>query len=253
MATPGAQRTNENQVHTDDTWKAVGAELRVLILAGIPVGVVVAGIGSRIAMLLLRLTSPDTVRGVTSDDGFTIGRVTVGGTYNLLMIGAAVGLIGAGAYRVVGPRLVGPVWLRHLTVAAACAAVVGAMLVHADGVDFTLLQPTWLAIGLFVALPGLFGASIGPAVEAAARRDSAAATGWRRWLLPLLLVGAFPLTLFVATAITVVLMCWVTLRRLEQVSRLRSSAPFGLAVRAAWILVAVAGLVALVGDVQAIV
>jgi hypothetical protein len=80
---------------------------RVIVVAGISVGVVVGGVGSRVAMLVLRLTSPDHVRGVTSDDGFTIGRVTLSGTYNLLLLGAAVGIIGAAAYRVVAPWLIG--------------------------------------------------------------------------------------------------------------------------------------------------
>ncbi|MEX2252307.1 MAG: hypothetical protein WD895_09595 [Acidimicrobiia bacterium] len=122
--------------------------MRVLIVAGIPVGVLVAGVGSRLAMLLIRVTSPDRVVGVTSDDGFTIGEVTLGGTYNLLLLGAAVGVIGAGAYQMVAPWLIGPIWFRRLTTGLASAAVVGSMLVHADGIDFTLLKPTWLAIGL---------------------------------------------------------------------------------------------------------
>ena len=58
----------------------LGEQLRVLIVGGIPYGVLVAGVGSRLAMLLLRLTSPDAVSGVTSgiesDDGFTIGQMT---------------------------------------------------------------------------------------------------------------------------------------------------------------------------------
>lgn len=37
----------------------VGERLRVLVVAGILVGVVVVGVGSRLAMLLLRLTSPE--------------------------------------------------------------------------------------------------------------------------------------------------------------------------------------------------
>ncbi len=52
---------------------------RVIVAAGFLVGLPVIGLGSRLAMLLLRLTSPDAVIGATSDDGFTIGKVTVGG------------------------------------------------------------------------------------------------------------------------------------------------------------------------------
>src|SRR6188768_2008949 len=97
--------------------------MRVIAVAGVFVGVVVVGLGSRIAMLVLRITSPDRVRGVVSDDGFEIGRVTLGGTYNLLVIGAAVGVIGACVYRLVRRWLIGPLWFRRATTGLAAAAV----------------------------------------------------------------------------------------------------------------------------------
>ncbi|MGA8987068.1 hypothetical protein, partial [Aeromicrobium sp.] len=52
----------------------LGELLRIVILAGVPVGIIVIGGGSRLAMFLLRLTSDDSVIGLTSDDGFTIGQ-----------------------------------------------------------------------------------------------------------------------------------------------------------------------------------
>lgn len=90
----------------------LGERLWILVVAGISTGVVVVGVGSRLAMLVLRLTSPDRVHGLTSDDGFVIGRFTFGGTYNLLLLGAAIGVIGAATYRAVSPWLSGPAWSR---------------------------------------------------------------------------------------------------------------------------------------------
>ncbi len=127
--------------------RGVVDELLLLVLAGIPTGALVAGLGSRLAMLILRLTSHPRVNGIQSDDDFTIGRFTLGGTYNLMVIGAAAGIIGAAAYQWVRPWLIGPRWFRYLTVGLASGAVVGSMLVHADGIDFRALTPTWLAIG----------------------------------------------------------------------------------------------------------
>lgn len=223
--------------------------LWVLIVAGIPTGALVAGVGSRLAMLVLRLTSPDSVDGLTSDDGFEIGRFTLFGTYNLLLLGAAVGVIGAAAYRCVQPWLLGPRWLRRLTVAAASGAVVGSMLVHADGIDFRLLKPMWLAVGLFVALPAVFGVAIGAAVDRMS--IDVPQHGWRRWALPIVLVVAFPpVTVMVAIA-AVMLTAWVPVRRgLESTGGLPKLA--GLGVRAVWLLIALAGLAALVGDVRAL-
>ncbi len=226
--------------------------MRVLIVSGVLTGALLIGVGSRLAMLVLRVTSPDHVRGVTSDDGFTIGEVTLGGTYNLLMLGAAVGIIGAAAYRMVAPWLIGPLWFRRLTTGLASGAVVGSMLVHADGIDFTVLKPKWLAIGLFVALPALFGMFIGVAVDAVGRPDSWTNRGRRRWLLPTIAVACFPTTLPVVAATALIFGLWVLVSSCAPVQQLRDAWAYALAVRAVWLLVAVVGLVALVNDTRAL-
>ncbi|HEY5875706.1 MAG TPA: hypothetical protein VIT64_10405 [Ilumatobacteraceae bacterium] len=227
--------------------------MRVLVVGGIPAGVILVGVGSRVAMFILRLTSPDRVRGVTSDDGFTIGQVTLAGTYNLLVLGAVVGIIGAAAYQLVAPWLIGPTWFRRLTTGLASAAVVGSMLIHADGVDFTLLQPTWLAIGLFIALPGLFGTLIGPVVDSVSRPGSWTNRGRRRWLLPVVCVGCVPPAIPVVLFAAAVLGVWVLVSEAEPVQRVRRAPLYALAIRSAWLLIAVLGLVALLNDAQAVV
>ncbi len=232
---------------------SIAEEMRVLIVAGIAYGVVVAGVGSRVAMFALRATSSDAVIGIQSDDDFTIGRFTIGGTYNLLVIGAMVGMVGAGAYRLVRPWLIGPMWFRRLTTGLAAGAVAGSMLVHADGIDFRLLKPTWFAIGLFVALPGLFGAFIGPVVDRVGREDSWTRRGRRRWVLPTILALAFPPTLVLVPVAATVVTTLLVVRSVEGVQRVRASLPYGLTVRALWLGIAVLGLVALIGDIADII
>jgi hypothetical protein len=134
--------------------------------------------------------------------------VTLAGTYNLLLIGAAVGIIGAAVYQLVRPWLIGPHWFRRLTVGLASAVVVGSMLVHSDGIDFTVLQPTWLAVGLFVMLPACFGVVIGVAVDAVDRPDSWTRKGRRRWVLPLVLVTCFPQLVPIVAVAAAVLAMW---------------------------------------------
>ena len=228
----------------------IGEPLRVLIVAGVPTGVVVAGIGSRLGMLVLRITSDDSVVGLTSDDDFTIGRFTLFGTFNLLMLGAVVGIIGAAAYQWVRPWLIGPAWFGLLTVGLAVGAVVGSMLVHADGIDFRVLTPTWLAIGLFVLLPAMFGVAVALAVEKVRRPESWTARGRTRWLLPLLLVVPFPLVWLVVAVATGVLVIWVSIRDTAPIRWLAANRWFALAARAAWLGIAVLGLLALIGDIQ---
>ena len=225
--------------------------LRVAVVAGVFLGVLVGGLASRLAMGLLRVTTGARVHGVTSDDGFIIGRVTLGGTYGLLMLGAVVGIIGAAAYRLVAPWLIGPNWFRRMTTAAASGAVVGSMLLHADGIDFRLLEPTWLAMGLFVGLPALFGAVIGPVVDRVAAPGSWTSRGPWVWVLPTLLVAMFPATLLVLAVAAPIMAVWVLLRD-RGLADLQHRLIVRQIVRAAWLAVAIVGLIALVNDVRAI-
>lgn len=255
VAAPTADELTDMRAAGPD-WRDIRAsvveELRILIVGGVPFGVLVAGVGSRVAMFLLRITSPESIIGVQSDDDFEIGRFTVGGTYNLLALGAAVGFVGAGAYRLVRTRLIGPTWFRRLTTGLAAGAVVGSMLVHADGIDFRLLKPTWFAIALFVALPALFGILIGPVVDRVAHDDSWTRDGRQRWMLPIVLLLAFPPMILLLPFATAVVTGFVALRRIDVVQRTRATMPFGLVVRALWLGVAVQGAFDLFNDITEI-
>lgn len=131
--------------------------------AGALAGAIVGGVGGRLAMLVLRLTSDPIVIGVTSDDGFEIGRFTFGDTLGLVAAMAALGTANGALYVVVRrgipPRLRAPLW------SGFAATVGGSQFVHEDGVDFTLLGPTWLAVGAFVLLPGLAALAVVLLVE----------------------------------------------------------------------------------------
>jgi hypothetical protein len=239
-----------SETDTRQLRSTVPKQVRLLVLAGIPFGVIVAGLGGRLAMLVLRITSPDSVIGVQSDDDFTIGRVTFGGTYNLMMLGAVIGIIGVAAYQCVSPRLIGPLWFRRLTLALGSGAVVGSMLVHADGIDFTVLKPTWFAISLFVALPALFGLLIGPVVDRVAARLSAAPNRKREWVLPAVLALAFPLSLFVLMLATVIYTLWAAVRDNSDARRILQGRVQMVVVRGLWLGIAVLGLLSLMGDIE---
>jgi hypothetical protein len=237
----------------DDKTRRFFEVMRALVVGGIFGGALLIGVGSRVAMLILRVTSPDNVHGVKSDDGFVIGRVTLAGTYNLMLIGASFGIIGAGAYLMVRRWLIGPLWFRRLTTALAAGAVVGSMLIHADGVDFSRLGPTWFAIGLFIALPAVFGWFIGSVVDNVTRQGSWTSTGRTRWVLPLVLIALFPLTVVVVMFAAPIVGVWVVVSDFGVVQRVRRSAPHALVIRAMWLSVALVGLVAVVGDAHAVV
>lgn len=149
-------RAVRDQVSSILWWVLVGTA------AGAIAGFLVGGIGGRLAMLLLRLTSGDVVLGVTSDDGFEMGVVSAQ-TFNLVLamtvLGSLNGLLYAVLRNAIPLRLRLPLW----TGLAALAG--GSGFVHEDGVDFTLISPVLLAVALFVLLPGAAAALVVLLVE----------------------------------------------------------------------------------------
>jgi hypothetical protein len=129
--------------------------LAAVTWAGAVLGLLVGGVGSRLAMMLLARLNPQ-VAGLTSDDGFTMGQLTMQ-TLDLLVTTTLIGVIGGGIYYVLRGLLIGPRWFRILSVSVGPAVVVGSRLVHVEGVDFSL-DPVWLAIALFVAIPLAYAA-----------------------------------------------------------------------------------------------
>lgn len=231
------------------TEPSIGRELlhwlRVVTIAGVPTGLLIIGIGARLSMMLLRVTSDDSVRGRTSDDGFVIGRFGFIDTYGLIQIGALVGVIGATTYLLLRRWLVGARWFRAVTVGLAAGAVGGSMLLDADGTDFRVLVPRWLAISLFVAIPTLFGAAIGPAVEAAERSRNG---GWTRFVV-VLAVG--PAALLSYILVVPVLFVYAAIRSTPPSSQPPPTVLVWL-VRVVWLGIATLGAVALVDDIRSI-
>jgi hypothetical protein len=129
--------------------------LAAIAAAGALLGLLVGGVGGRLAMMV-RMNPRAT--GVTSDDGFSIGQLTLAGSLNLLLVGALLGALGAAVYAVLRALMIGPRWFKVVSISVGPAIVVGEQLVHVNGVDFTFLQPAWLAIVMFVLIPGVYAA-----------------------------------------------------------------------------------------------
>src|SRR4029078_5656824 len=87
-------------------WRSLEPVVRLLsatIIIGAISGAVIGGLGGRLAMRILLLTSDDSVEGLTSDYGFEIGRVTLSDTLGLVIVTAFIGVIAALLYLVVRP------------------------------------------------------------------------------------------------------------------------------------------------------
>jgi hypothetical protein len=199
--------TAEASQRAADRWAGFEPFARLVsatILIGAASGAVIGGIGGRIAMRILFLTSDDAVKGVTSDDGFEIGRFDLGSTLQLVILTTFLGVVAALCFLVAHP-FVRPLGRRAVPAAAVFYGVVGgALLVHTGGVDFRLLEPLWLAIGLFVAISAGFGAVVARFV---ARADGPGAWPERApwWVIwpPMLFLVILPFMLVAAVGLAV--------------------------------------------------
>ena len=166
-------------------WRVFVPSIRLVsatIIIGAVGGAIVGGLGGRIAMRILFLTSDDAVKGVTSDDGFEIGRFTLSNTVGLVIVTMFIGVLAALLYLVAHPFVARWGRARVPAMATFYGVVGGAMLVHTDGVDFKLLEPAVLAIALFVAISAGFGAVVAHLVGLAAA-DGAWPQTWPWWAL----------------------------------------------------------------------
>lgn len=232
-------------------WERVARTAAAAVTGGALLGLLTGGIGGRLAMMLLAVTNP-AATGVRSDDGFIMGTFTLSGTLNLLLLGALFGIVGAGIYLAVRPWLIGPRALRAATLAGGAGAAVGSLLVHTDGVDFRLLGPVWLAVGLFFAIPALYAAGL-PYVVDRLEAGWFAQRGRVAALFPLLAFVFLPLGALVGVPIAVVGLLWSSLRRSDDARKFLTGPVLANAVRGVLVTIFAWGVAGLVRDVSGLV
>jgi len=223
-------------------WVSLGAA------AGGLGGVLIGGIGGRLAMFFLRLTSDHSVRGLESDDGFIIGRFDFTATASLMVVtsvlGVVVGLI------VVAGRPFFPKRGMPFAWALAGAITGGALLISSDGIDFTLLGPHSFAVALFIAIPAAGAGSIAWLTELYPR------FWWRnRKLTGLAALAAVPAVIAFPLAIFALLVSaiWLVAIQSPPVRTLHTRRPVRAMATVLFGLIVTLGLLDLVGDVREIV
>ncbi|HXV33369.1 MAG TPA: hypothetical protein VD769_05105 [Gaiellaceae bacterium] len=144
---------------------AVARAVGGCLAAGLLVGIVVAGLGSRVVMRLLALADPDA-RGIITENGNVVGEITLGGTVGLILFagvpaGVLAGLIVFGARR----WLPAPLLWRGLVLAVVLLALLGGMVIDPDNFDFFFIDPAGLAVALFGALYLVAGFALAPLAD----------------------------------------------------------------------------------------
>lgn len=223
---------------------AIGVRrLAAVTAAGGLLGLLVGGVGGRLAMLLLARLNPD-FSGRETDDGFTIGQFS-GATFNLLFVATLIGVVGGAVYLVVRGLMFGPRWFQLLSISVGPAVVVGDQLVSPHGIDFTL-DPAILAVAMFVLIPGVYAALLAVLAERWLREDSFFATAR-------ILRAALPLVLWlpilpVVVPFVVGLTAYEALRRRDRGSGALARPVWPWLARAALALIFATSLVSLIQD-----
>jgi hypothetical protein len=207
---------------------------------------------ARLAMRLLASLNPEDTASVT-DDGFLVGRVTFGGSAQLLLASVQAVLLGAIVYLLVRPLLLGRPWVRTATLALGVATTLAALLVAPDSFDFVALEPHWLPIVLFWLLPAVSVAAFAVLAEHWLAEGSwfqRAPLSTVCWTLLVWLLGGVALVL-VLPLVVVALVGVLLLRRFPPVGAVRLGALW--IGRLALVVIFVGAVVDLVRDTQQLV
>jgi hypothetical protein len=129
-------------------------------LAGLIVGVLLAGVGGRLVMRFAALMVPGSVGGVT-ENGNVIGVITLGGTLGLvLLVGLLFGAVAGSLWVTISPWLPASPTTRAALAIPIAIGLGTAGLVNDRNPDFVILGRDPLVIGSLVLLVALFGPAL---------------------------------------------------------------------------------------------
>ncbi|TML62675.1 MAG: hypothetical protein E6G17_08030 [Actinobacteria bacterium] len=180
---------------TDGFASRYARTLSATMVAGLVAGFVAAGIGSRLTMRILAVTTHPLPAGFRTEAEAQVGKITTGGTVFLLLIGAVLGAGGALLYLALRRWLPGSGWSRGIVFGLLLVALLGRKVVDPGNKDFQFLTPKPLALALFSSLFIAFGLLVVPLVERFDRGFPL--PSWQHWAwaayLPLVLVALPPI------------------------------------------------------------
>jgi hypothetical protein len=165
--------------------------IAAVFVAGGVAGMLVGGLGSRVAMRIAALTARDAAQGLTTEAGATVGRITLEGTvFLVLFAGVGSALVGTAFYLTALAWLPRRRWVRALAFGGLELAFIGTTLLDPGNPDFTILGRPLLNVLLFGSMFVLHGVVLVMLVEPCGRLVSTFASG-RRWRARLVDVATF--------------------------------------------------------------
>ncbi len=146
-----------NQPPSSLAWSTLIRSTAISGITGALAGVLVGGVGGRIAMRISALVAGDSARGAITDNGDRVGEFTIEGTVELLANGLIFGVVGGVVWIVSEP------WLGRyghrvgLSFGILLFALAGTEAIVADNRDFAILDPAWFNVLLFGLLFFAYG------------------------------------------------------------------------------------------------
>lgn len=127
-------------VRDEPWWVRDLRRVAAVTTAGGIVGLVIVGVGSRLAMFVLAALNPQ-LHGRVSDDGFVMGRFDLVETVGLVGFGIVLGVAGGLLLLALRQLRSGVDWLDTTALVVGPTVVAAAVLVHTGGIDFTTPSP----------------------------------------------------------------------------------------------------------------
>ncbi len=138
----------------------------IATLAGFVTGFFVIGGGARIAMRLAAMLSDDRLQGVRTENQETVGEISLGGSFSLMMTGAFAGIAACIVFLAIRAWLPRSGWKRALTTGFILFAASGSLFLESgNNRDYERFGIAGLNICLFTLLPFLFGMVIGSTTD----------------------------------------------------------------------------------------
>lgn len=160
-------------------------------LAGVITGVLVAGIGGRLAMRLSGLIDPSS-RGDMTDAGAIVGEFTLEGTLGLVLFaGVGAGLLLAVLWVVIRPWMPTSGWYRYGATALVTVAMGARFAIEGRNIDFLILDPKPAQVAIFIGLALIAGVAL-VAIDRWLERRLPSGRGRIEWIYALLtMLGVF--------------------------------------------------------------
>ena len=129
-------------------------------LAGLSTGVLVGGVGGRLAMRLSALVDP-SANGLTTEAGRTVGEITFAGTFEFIFfVGIFSGITVAFVWMLISRWLPEHGNARYRAAAVVAVAMGGRASIGGNNFDFRILDPAVGQAAIFVGLAALGGVTV---------------------------------------------------------------------------------------------